>query len=425
MDQEQLLERARRYLVGTCLGMFYLPPEVTMVMSHGKGSRIYDFAGREYIDYVLGSGPLILGHAHPSVVEAVRRQVILGSTFYTLNEPVIDLAEKIVEAVPCADTIRFTSSGTEATFYALRIARASTGREKILKFEGGWHGGHDYAQQSATPAKLSRYPDAQPDSKGIPSAVTGTVLVAPFNDIETASQIIEENRHELAAVILEPLQRAIKPLPGFLRELRRITEDYGIVLVYDEIVTGFRLAWGGAQERYGVVPDLATYGKIIGGGDSLAAICGKRCLMDCCDPHRRDEPDFVFVSGTLNGNPLAASAGLATLMELEKPGTYPKLYHLAERFRDGVKKIADDLSIPVQVPGDGPVLQILFSEHDVVDYRSVLMADAKRGYQLGVELIKRGVFVVPGGKIYISAVHTDEDIDKTLEVIQETMRSLR
>jgi len=250
------------------------------------------------------------------------------------------------------------------------------------------------------------------------------VLVAPFNDVETTTRIIEENRSELAAIILEPLQRVIKPKPAFLRELRRITKDHGIVLIYDEIVTGFRLAWGGAQEKYGVVPDLATLGKAIGGGYPLAAICGRKELMDCCNPHRQGERGFAFVSGTLSGNPLGAIAGLATLNELEKPGMYPRLYELAERLREGVRKIADSLSIPVQIPGDGPVLQILFSEHEVVDYRSTLAADRRKSHQLGVELIKRGVFTVPGGKVYISTAHTNEDIDRTLEIIEQAMGSL-
>lgn len=419
MQQTKLLENAKKYLVGACLGMFYLPSEVNIVVSHGKGSKIFDINGKVYIDYVMGSGPLILGHAHPSVVQAVCKQAALGSTYYTLNEPIIELAEKIVKAVPCADSIRFTSTGTEATYYALRIARAYTHREKILKFEGGWHGVHDYALQSSLQEKSGKYPKPQPDSKGIPKAVTDTVLIAPYNDIETTSKIIEENRDDLAAVIIEPMQRMIKPLPGFLETLRKITKDYGIVLIFDEVVTGFRLAWGGAQEKYGVIPDLATYGKTIGGGYPIAAICGKEQIMICCDSHRRNEPDFAFISGTLNGNPLSASAGLATLKELEKPNTYSKLYSLADRFRKGIRDIAESRSIPVKIPGEGPILSIFFSEHEIIDYKSTLKTNQSRGYQLGIELIKRGIFNVPNGKIYLSTAHSNEDIDATLEILKE------
>jgi glutamate-1-semialdehyde 2,1-aminomutase len=419
--QEQFLEKAKRYLVGTSLGMFNLPPEVNMVISHGNGSKVFDTNGKEYIDLVMGSGPLILGHAHPSIVEAVRKQAALGSTYYILNEPVIELAEKIVEAVPCADSVRFTSSGTEATYFSLRIARAYTGREKVLKFEGGWHGVHDYALQSSLCEKVSEYPKPQPDCGGIPRAVTDTVLVAPFNDIEIASKIIEENKKDLAAVILEPMQRMIRPLPGFLEELRKITRDHGIVLIFDEIVTGFRLAWGGAQEKYGVTPDLATYGKTIAGGYPLAAICGKEDLMNCCDPHGQNKANYALVSGTLSGNALCASAGLATLKELEKPGTYPKLYDLANRLSEGVKDIAGSRSIPIQVPGDGPVLSVLFTENEIVDYGSALKADRKRGYRLGIDLLKRGVFNIPGGKIYLSTAHTEEDIDRTLEILKQVL----
>ena len=425
LDQKELLEKADRYLVGGCLGMFHLPPEVAMVFVRGAGSRIYDASGREYIDYVMGSGPMILGHAHPRVVDAVGRQVSLGSTFYTLNPHVIRLAERIVDAVPCGETIRFMSSGTEATFYALRLARAFTGRDRVLKFEGGWHGGHDYAQQSATPSEPGGYPKPQPDSAGIPEPVSEQVLVAPFNDAEVARTLIEAHREELAAVIVEPLQRAIPPKPGFLQRVREITERHGILLIFDEVVTGFRLAWGGAQERYGVVPDLAAYGKTISGGYPMATVCGRRDVMDLADPHRkRMGKPWAFFSGTFNGNPVGCAAGLATLDELERPGTYERLYEIGDRLRRGIERIAGDRDVPAHVVGEGPVLQVFFTDHEVVDWRSSLAADAERAYRLGVELIKRGLFVTPGGKLYLSLAHTDEDLSRTLEVFEDTFRAI-
>ena len=423
--QRELLEKADRYLVGGCLGVFHLPPEVAMVFVRGAGSRIHDAAGREYIDYVMGSGPMILGHAHPHVVEAVQRQTALGSTFYTLNPHVIRLAERVVDAAPCGEAVRFTSSGSEATFYALRLARAFTGREMVLKFEGGWHGGSDYGQQSATPSEPGGYPTPQPDSAGIPETVSDQVLVAPFNDAETACSLVEAHGEELAAVIVEPLQRAIPPKPGFLQSVRESTERYGVLLIFDEVVTGFRLAWGGAQERYGVVPDLAAYGKTISGGYPLAAVCGRREVMDLADPHRKrtGEP-WAFFSGTFNGNPIGCAAGLATMDVLERPGTYDRLYEIGHRLREGIERIAGERSLPVRVAGEGPVLQVFFTEQEVVDWRSCLAADAERAYRLGLELIRRGLFVTPGGKLYLSLAHTDEDLDRTLETFEDAFQAM-
>jgi glutamate-1-semialdehyde 2,1-aminomutase len=294
LDQNALLQKAEHYLPGACLGMMVLPADLRMVMVRGEGSKVYDAAGKEYIDYMLGSGPLLLGHSRPEVVEEVQRQAALGSTYFALNEPAIRLAETIVEAAPCAETIRFQTTGSEATFAAVRLARAFTGREKVLKFEGGWHGGHDLGQLSGAPSEPPPFPEAVPDCDGIPRSACGDVLVAPFNDLEMTSVIIERHHADLAAVIVEPLQRALKPEPGFLEGLREITRKHGIVLVFDEIVTGFRLAWSGAQERYGVAPDLACYGKVIGGGYPLSAVAGKREIMRLADPQQKGKGAYCF-----------------------------------------------------------------------------------------------------------------------------------
>lgn len=427
MDNENvqnLLERAHRYLVGGCMGMFRMPDGVATVFHRGQGSRIYDIAGREYIDYVMGSGPLILGHAHPAVVDAVQRQVALGSTFFGLNEPVIRLAERLVEAAPCGERARFDSSGTAGTFDALRLARAFTGREKILKFEGGWHGAHDYAQQSAVPAHPTDGPAAVPDSAGIPKAVSQSVLVAPFNRAETAVELIAAYADDLAAVILEPFQRALRPAPGFLEALRKATQEHGVVLIFDEVVTGFRIAWGGAQERYGVVPDLAVYGKTISGGYPLAAVCGRADIMDYADPRRKGKSPYVFISGTSNGNPVSTSAGLATLDELEKEGVYTRLYEIAGKLRAGLEALAKERGLPMQVLGEGPVLQPFFTDADIVTHADTLKADAAAARRFGTELIARGIFVNPGGKLYLSLAHTDADIDRTLEAARGAFESV-
>ena len=426
MDQHELLQIAERHLPGACLGMMSLPPELRMVMVRGEGSRVFDAAGREYLDYMLGSGPLLLGHAHPAVVAAVQRQAALGSTFFALNEPAVRLAEQLALAVPCGGAVRFQTTGSEATFAALRLARAATGRDGVLKFEGGWHGGHDLGQLSGAPATERPYPEAVPDCDGIPAGACRDVLVAPFNDPDAAAALIEQHRHELAAVIVEPLQRALKPEPGFLERLRDVTRRHGIVLVFDEIVTGFRLAWGGAQERYGVVPDLACYGKVIGGGYPASAVAGRRDLLQLADPGQKGRGRYCFLSGTLTGNPVACAAGLATLGLLRQPGTYERLHALGERLAQGLRRAGADAGVPLQVLGDGPVLQVYFTGHQPLrNHRDLLRADRGRAVRFGHELIRRGVYCTPGGKLYLSLAHTDAEIDRTLKIAAEALQAVR
>ena len=422
---QKLIDLADRFLVGGCFGMFRLPDEVAAVFQRGEGSRIFDVTGKGYIDYVLGSGPLILGHAHPLIVAAVRKQAGLGSTFYGLNEPALRLAQRVVEAVPCGGLLRYGVSGTEGTFTALRLARAFTGREKVLKFEGGWHGAHDYALQSAAPSIPANYPASIPDSSGIPATTSQTVLVTPFNDPDTVVRTVEEHADQLAAVIVEPLQRAIRPEPGFLETLRKVTQAHDVLLVFDEIVTGFRIAWGGAQERYGVVPDLAVYGKTISGGYPLAAVCGREEVMALADPRRKADSDYVFASGTMNGNPVACAAGLVTLDELEREAVYPRIYGISDRLRHGLEGIGKRLGIPFQVIGEGPVLQPVFTDAQISNHIDGLQADATAARRFGLEMIRRGVFVTPGGKLYLSLVHSVDDVDQTLQAAEDSLQVVK
>lgn len=426
MNQQELLQTAERYFPGACLGMMHLPPDLRMVMVRGQGSKLYDAAGKEYLDYMLGSGPLLLGHCRPEVVAAVQRQAAAGSTFFALNEPAIRLAETIVEAAPCGAMIRFQTTGSEATFTALRLARAATGRDKVLKFEGGWHGGHDVGQLSGAPADAPPFPQAVPDCAGIPAGSCRDVLVAPFNDRGTTSAILEEHHAEIAAVIVEPLQRALKPEPGFLDGLRALTQKYGIVLVFDEVVTGFRLAWGGAQERYGVVPDLACYGKAMAGGYPLSAVVGKKELLQLADPRQQGRGPYCFVSGTLTANPVACAAGLAALNVLRQPGVYERLHAVGQRLAQGLCQAAAQVGVPLQVLGDGPVLQVVFTAHRPLrNHRDLLRADKKKAVAFGHELIRRGVYCTPGGKLYLSLAHSDDDIDRTVEVAAAALQALR
>src|SRR5437773_8827574 len=403
-EETALLERARKRLPGGVLGTSKYAADAAFVVKNGKGSKIYDVSGREYIDYVLASGPLVLGHAHPAVVAAVQKQIEGGSTYFMVNEPIIELAEEICRAVPCAEQVRFTSTGSEATFFALRVARTYRQRDKILKFEGGYHGAHDYSMMSSAPRAPKAFPAPVPDSSGIPHSIEGEVLIAPFNDLGTVEGIIATHADELAAVLVEPLQRLVPPQPGFLQGLRDITRRHGVLLIFDEVVTGFRLAYGGAQQYYGVVPDLAAIGKIVGGGFPLAAVCGSEELMRPFDPQYDGQGDFISQSGTLNGNPIAAVAGLATLAELRRPGAYETLHATGRRLMAGLADIVHRLGVRAQVVGEPVVFDLVFTDEPVVDYRSLQKGDAALGRAFTTELIKRGV-VKNGQKMYVSLAH--------------------
>ncbi|MFQ5872450.1 MAG: aspartate aminotransferase family protein [Dehalococcoidia bacterium] len=424
----ELMERAERYLAG---GVFHhatlgrLPDDLNRVMARGQGSRLWDVEGREYIDYVMGSGPLILGHAHPEVVAAVQQQVASGSQFYNLSESLVELSETIVEAVPCAERVKYAGTGNEATLAALRLARAYKGKSKILKLEGAYHGTHDYAAWAGRHKEAFEYPYGPADSAGIPDVLAKEVLIGPFNDLDTLSAIIEENRDELAAVIVEPLQRNIPPAPGFLQGLREVTRENDVLLIFDEVVTGFRLAWGGAQEFYGVVPDMACLGKVIGGGYPIGAVVGREEVFYSVTPEAVASGEAVMLSGTFTGNPVTAAAGVATLQILQQPDTYKRLNEKGGRLGDGLKELSQMLELPAYVCQVGSVVDIMFTDREVHQYRDTWSADAERGYNFRIGLMRRGIWAPPGPKSYVSLAHTEEDIDRTLEAAEEAMRDLR
>ena len=419
-DQNDLLRRAAHVLPGGVLGNHRSGAGLEFVVKEGRGAYLWDTNGRRYVDYLLGSGPMLLGHAHPAVVEAVRRQVERGTSYMLLNEPAIELAEELVRAVPCAEQVRYTSSGTEATFFALRVARAFRKRDTVMKFEGGFHGTHDYGMMSVSPRSPKAFPAPMADSAGIPHAIEGEVLIAPYNDLATAEALIAAHHAQLAAVIVEPYQRTIVPAPGFLEGLRTATRRYDVPLIFDEIVTGFRLAYGGAQEHYGVVPDLAAYGKVVAGGFPLACVAGPKALMRHFDAALEGTPEYVWQAGTFNGNAIACAAGLATLAELRKPGTYAKLFGTGTRLRDGLAAAVRKRGVAAQVSGEPPVFDIFFTDHPIVDYRATLTADRERIKRFNAELLRRGV-VKAVNKIYVSLAHTDEDVDKTLGVFDQAL----
>jgi glutamate-1-semialdehyde 2,1-aminomutase len=421
---DQLYEIAERVLPGAGLGGYALAEEVRFVFAEGKGARLRDVDGRDFIDYVGGAGALIAGHSHPAVVAAVQAQAERGlHMFGTLNEPAIRLAARLVDDVPCAEKVLYATTGSEATAYAMRLARAFTGRDLILKFEGAYHGNHDYALTSTFPTALGNDPHGQDDTAGRPAGTRSTMLVAPYNDAEAVERIVRERRDELAAVIVEPVQRIVPARPDFLEALRRICDQAGVLLIFDEVVTGFRLAYG-AQARYGVTPDLASFGKVIGAGGPLACVAGRSEVLDLADPRRKGAPDYVYVNGTLHGNPAAAAATLALLDELATPGVYDRLNGYADRACAEMQKVLDRHALTAIAENTGSLWQILFVARRPQTQADLMKGDVAAMRRLDVECLKRGIYALPGVRRFFSTAHGEAELEDTLRALDSACRAL-
>lgn len=419
MSQEQLLKRASQVMPASGFGNF----DPSIIIREGKGSRVWDEDGNEFIDYLTGSGPMILGHGHPEVLDAVSEQMAKGMTFFAHNARGIELAEEICRALPCAEQVRYTCTGSEADMYAMRLARAYTQRDTILKFEGGYHGMSAEAQMSLAPERQVNFPVAVADSAGIPESVRNDMLVAPYNDIDFARSIMEEMSGKIAAVIVEPFQRVIPPEPGFLEALREACDEHGSVLIFDEVVTGFRFSYGGAQSVYGVTPDVCTLGKIIGGGFPLAAIAGKTELMAHFDKEKVGSERFLMQLGTLSGNPLAAVAGLKTLEILRRPGQYEKLYETGKTLMKGIDECLRSTEHAAQVIGHPTLFDVVFREEAIRNYRDVRSGNRDKAARFNATLQANGILKVPG-KFYISLALTDTDLEQTLAAVQLAAQQL-
>jgi glutamate-1-semialdehyde 2,1-aminomutase len=417
--ERSLVETARQVLPAGTFGNV----SHEIIVASGRAGRVWDVSGNEYVDYLLGSGPMLVGHAHPEVVEVIKAVADHGTTFFANNPYGIRLAAEIVDAVPCAEKVRFVSSGSEADAYAMRLARAYKKRDKILKFEGGYHGMSDYGLMSLAPKRAGNFPQPIPDSAGIPKSVRDEVLVAPFNDLETVASLIREHKSELAGIIVEPFQRLIPPAPGFLEGLRKLTEDNGLVLIFDEVVTGFRFAYGGAQSYYGVTPDVCTLGKAIGGGFPLAAIAGRADIMAHFDKAAVGEDAFMTQIGTLSGNPMAAAAGLKTLEILKRPGAYERIFETGRALMDGYAEILRRHRVKAKILGAEPMFDIVFTDREIKDYRSA-MGDEALMKQCNALLRERGV-LKSESKYYISHAHTAEDVAFTLDAFGSAIAALQ
>jgi len=417
--QGAVVETARRVLPGGTFGNY----AAEVVIREGKAGRVWDENGKEYVDFLLGSGPMLVGHAHPEVTAAVQEQIQKGTTFFANNRKGIELAEAIVEAVPCAEQVRFVSSGSEADLYAMRAARAFTRRDKILKFEGGYHGMSDYSLMSLAPKRSGNFPMPVPDSAGIPKNVRDDMIIAPFNDADAVAGLVRDHKDELAGIIVEPFQRIIPPAPGFLAALRKITADNGVPLIFDEVVTGFRLAYGGAQEYYGVEPDLCTLGKVIGGGFPLAAIAGRAEIMAHFDKSKVGDENFLVQIGTLSGNPVAAAAGLATMEILRRPGAYEQIHATGRQLMQALGGLLQRAGIPAQITGEPPLFDVVFTDQPIRDYRSTLTGDAELMRRFNALLRERGI-LKGESKYYVSLAHTSEDVRFTISAWESAINAL-
>ena len=417
-------EEARRVLPGgvnSPVRAFRAVGGEPLFVKQGEGAWIEDVDGNRYVDYVCSWGPLILGHAHPEVVKALREGIGQGTSFGIPTELETALAKKVVRAVPSMEKVRFVNSGTEATMSAVRVARGFTGRSKLIKFEGCYHGHVDALLVRAGSGAATF---GAPDSPGIPPAVTGDTLVLPFNDLEAVEKVVDACGPEMAAVVLEPVagnMGLVPPKEGFLEGLREMTEKAGILLIFDEVITGFRLGLGGAQEWFRISPDLTCLGKILGGGLPVGAFGGREEIMRILSP---EGP--VYQAGTLSGNPLAMQAGLATLEQLERPGFHDSLNEKAQGFVGALSEVARESGGAARVQSIGSMFTVFFRSEPVVDFGMAAECDLERFARFHRLMLSEGLYWPPSQfeTCFVSEAHGEREFDKTLEAARRAFKSL-
>lgn len=416
MNSQELFEESKKIIPGGVSSPVRAFKPYPFFVDKGEGSHIYDVDGNSYIDHCLAYGPLILGHADKTVVSDLTNQLTMGTAYGAPTENEIKLSREVINRIPSAEMVRFTNSGTEATMSAIRVARGFTKRDKIVKFEGAYHGAHDYCL-----VKGGSGAACLPDSLGIPVDTTKNTLTVPFNDEEALTELIEKEGENIACIIMEVVMGnigCVEPKDGYLEFLRKITEENGIVLIFDEVITGFRLATGGAQEYYGVTPDMTTLGKIVGGGLPMGAFCGKKEIMELVAPNGP-----VYQAGTFSGNPISVQAGLSTLKQLNKD-FYNSLNKKGEFLRSNIRDIVDELSLDISPVGLGSMFQIYFNPNEVTNYAEAQESDSERFLVYFRQLLKEGVFIPPSQFEcnFISSAHEMEDLEKTANAIRESLK---
>jgi glutamate-1-semialdehyde 2,1-aminomutase len=418
---EEIFRRATEVLVGgvnSPVRAFRAVGGDPIIVDRAADARLWDADGNEFIDYVCSWGALILGHAHPKVVEAIAGQARRGTSYGMPTELEVELATRIRKALPSCEKVRFVSSGTEATMSAVRLARAATGRDLIVKFDGCYHGHSDSFLSEAGSGLATLGIAACP---GVPQALAELTLNAPYNDAAAVEKLFDLHRGEIAAVIVEPVAAnmgVVPPKAGFLAALREITARDGSLLIFDEVITGFRVCYGGAQTAFGITPDLTTLGKIIGGGLPVAAYGGRRDLMDRVAPLGP-----VYQAGTLSGNPLAMSAGIASLDLLAAPGFYEALDARSKRLGDGIAAAVRDTGAPANAVRVGSLLTLFFSREPVTDYAAAKQCDTRRFATFFRAMLDRGVFLAPSQfeALFVSSAHTDADVDRTVAAVRGSL----
>tara|TARA_B100000029_G_scaffold389840_1_gene386389 strand:- start:93730 stop:95019 length:1290 start_codon:yes stop_codon:yes gene_type:complete len=390
-------------------------------MEKGEGAKVYDVDGNEYIDYLGSWGPLILGHSNPEVVEALKVVCGQGISFGTSTEAELRLAEQVQKAFPSIELVRMVNSGTEATMSALRVARGYTGRDLVVKFEAGYHGhGDSFLVEAGSGVATFGIPD----SPGVPANLAKMTISLPYNNIEAVRRTLSEQGKKIACVIVEPVagnMGMIPPIPGFLETIREETEKNGIVLIFDEIITGFRIAFGGAQERFGVVADMTCLGKIIGGGLPVGAYGGRQDIMESVAP-----VGSIYQAGTLSGNPLAMTAGYETLKQLQAPGVYERLETIAGRLGDGLRAAAEEADVPIHLNRLGSMLSIFFTDQPVKDFNSATTSNADQYGRYFWNMLNRGNYLAPSRLEtgFVSLAHTEEHIESTLIAASESLKDI-
>jgi glutamate-1-semialdehyde 2,1-aminomutase len=422
-ESEKLFERAKRLIPGGVNSPVRAFAPYPFFTASSRGSHIRDVDGKEYIDYCLAYGPLILGHSPPVVVEAVKAQLGKGTLYGTPTVQEVELAELICDAVPSAEMVRLVTTGAEATMSAIRAARAYTGRKKVVKFEGCYHGAYDSmlvkAGSGATTFGI-------PDSLGVPAETTSNTVVCPFNSLESLEKVVKEEKGSLAAVIMEPVIGNIGVVPpreGYLKGVRELTEENNVILILDEMITGFRLAFGGAQEYYGVKPDLTTLGKILGGGFPLAAFAGQKEIMRMIAPAGK-----AYQAGTYSGNPVSVTAALTTLKTLKQGGKqfYQKLEAKQEKITRALEEAAEEHGVAAQVNSVGSMFQIFFTNQPVYDYVTAKTSNTQRFMTYHKRLLESGVFIPPSQfeTCFISTEHSDQDVKETVDAAEKILGEL-